>query len=209
MRLLLFGVALLGLAACSSSEPVATRATADLPNGLELRTFTERLAYLESSGDAFAVNAYGFLGKYQMGECALIDAGFYFYDATGCRQQDWIGSWTGAMGVHGPLDFLYNADAQDTAVHLFMSANWAEIHRRGLDTYVGQSVRGVRVTEAGLLAGAHLGGVGGLETFLLSDGLDDPGDANGTTVSRYISLFAEVARPAMAIASIGECGVGC
>ena len=39
--------------------------------------FFEQLGFRESSGNYKAINSIGYLGKYQMGEYALIDVGYY------------------------------------------------------------------------------------------------------------------------------------
>ena len=42
-----------------------------------LEKFFEDLGFRESGGDYKVVNNIGFLGEYQMGEMALVDAGYY------------------------------------------------------------------------------------------------------------------------------------
>ena len=182
-------------AACSSTPSVPTTVASD-PSPVELGEFGERMGILESNGNYEIVNSYGYLGKYQMGECALIDAGLYTHDSTGCRSQDWSGQWTGVYGVNSVDSYLQTAEAQDLAFHRFTSANWAEIRARGLDSYIGMNINGVVITAAGLLAGAHLGGVGGVEAFLQSYGMEDRGDANGTRISGYINMFNGIDPPA-------------
>ena len=180
-------------AACSSSpSSVPTVASTGV---VDVGEFGERMGILESNGNYTIVNSFGYLGKYQMGECALMDAGLYSGDASGCRDQDWAGSWTGIYGVHSVDSYLTTADAQDYAFHRFTSANWAEIRSRGLDRYIGMNINGTLITAAGLLAGAHLGGVGGVEAFLLSGGLEDRGDAYGSHISHYINMFNGIEVP--------------
>ena len=179
-------------AACSSSPDRASVTSSGL---VQVGEFGERMGILESDGNYTIVNGFGYLGKYQMGECALIDAGLYTRDDGGCGSQDWSGSWTGAYGVDSVDSYLTTADAQDYAFHRFTSANWAEIRRRGLDRYIGTYVNGNLITAAGLLAGAHLGGVGGIEAYLLSGGLEDRGDANGSRISTYMNLFNGIDPP--------------
>lgn len=188
-------IVLAGLAAACSSTP-DPRPTVPVATGpVELGEFGERMGILESNGDYRIVNSFGYLGKYQMGECALIDAGLYTHDATGCRSQDWSGTWTGAYGVDSVDKYLTTADAQDRAFHTFTLGNWLEIRRRGLDQYIGLNINGVMITAAGLLAGAHLGGVGGVEAFVLSMGMEDRGDAYGSRISTYINLFNGIDAP--------------
>ena len=42
-----------------------------------LQDFNEALGARESGGNYKSKNKYGYLGKYQVGEAALIDAGYY------------------------------------------------------------------------------------------------------------------------------------
>jgi hypothetical protein len=46
------------------------------------RDFLDALGERESGGDYGVVNSYGYLGKYQFGELALIDVGYYTADGT-------------------------------------------------------------------------------------------------------------------------------
>lgn len=62
-----------------------------------------------------------------------------------------------------------------------------QIARRGLDRYVGQNIGGTTVTPEGMLAVAHLGGMGGLEKFLTSGGQYNPSDSFGTSLGNYLA----------------------
>lgn len=83
-------------------------------------SFYEALSGRESGGDYTIVNSFGYLGRYQMGEKALIDAGYYKKDSTNPNvNQDFIGQWTGKDGVWSKEDFLNNHTAQNNAVRAF------------------------------------------------------------------------------------------
>lgn len=56
----------------------------------------------QGSGGYQAQNKFGYLGKYQMGEMALIDAGYAKYDG---NSKDNNISWTGKDGVNSILIF--------------------------------------------------------------------------------------------------------
>ena len=150
--------------------------------------FLTDLAARESGGNYQIQNQYGYLGKYQMGEAALIDAGYYVKDST--QKNDWSGRWTGKDGVVSAAQFLNTPVAQENAIRAYMDKQSAYIGYFGLDSYVGETVNGTVVTESGLLAGAHLMGVGGLRTYLSSGGAQNVTDGNGTPISSYISKFA-------------------
>lgn len=147
--------------------------------------FLAALAARESSNRQTKINKYGYAGLFQMGESALIDAGYYRPDGT--RANDWRGSWTGKGGVNGLQDFLDDRQAQFDAVTRYHDIEWSAIRRLGLDDkYVGKTVGGVVVTESGLLAAAHLLGVGGLAACLRGGNCSD---ANSTTAFSYMKAF--------------------
>jgi len=150
--------------------------------------FLRALGYRESSGRYNIENRYGYLGKYQMGEMALKDAGYYKGDSTP-RINDWIGEWTGKDGVWSKEDFLNNPQAQENAIREFHKKVWKYIKALGLDKYVGKTVAGIKITESGLIGGAHLVGVLNLKRFLHSNGQIIPKDGNGTPITHYIELL--------------------
>jgi hypothetical protein len=149
--------------------------------------FLNALARRESSLNPQAQNPYGYVGLFQMGEAALIDAGFYRPDGTG--RNDWRGTWTGAGGVTSLQAFKDSPAAQVAAVTAYHQRLWATIQALGLDRYVGQTVGGVQMTRSGMIAAAHLVGAGNLATFLRSGGVTVPRDGNGTPLTEYAARF--------------------
>lgn len=71
-----------------------------------------------------------------------------------------------------------------------------QIAKRGLDRFVGQNIGGTTVTPQGMLAVAHLGGIGGLDKFLNSGGQYNPSDSFGTSLSNYLATHSGQAVPA-------------
>ena len=59
------------------------------------------------------------------------------------------------------------------------------IRKAGYDRYVGQTIGGTPVSWDGMRAMAHLGGFGGLSSFIRSGGANNPADAFGTSLSAY------------------------
>ncbi len=59
------------------------------------------------------------------------------------------------------------------------------VQDRGWDTSGKLVVRGVPMTPGAMLGVAHLGGKGGLEKYIESNGAYNPSDANGTRLSDY------------------------
>lgn len=156
--------------------------------------FLEKVATKESGGRYDIANPIGYLGKYQMGEPALTDSGYYQKDGT--RKNDWAGSWTGKDGIRSKDDFLGSPAAQDNAIKDYMKVQWGYIRHYGLDKYVGQTMSdGVKITESGLLAGSHLLGIGGLKDYVTSNGKTDGKDGNGTPISSYVKKFGGYETP--------------
>ena len=85
--------------------------------------FLNDLGARESGGNYKAFNKYGYVGKYQMGEAALVDAGFYT-KASKRYNNDWSGTFTGKDGVYSIQDFLNNTQAQENAQIIFKKKQW-------------------------------------------------------------------------------------
>lgn len=64
------------------------------------------------------------------------------------------------------------------------------IDQNNLGRFEGQSINGTPVTREGMLNVAHLGGSGGLQRFLETNGAYNPSDANGTSLSDYLTMGA-------------------
>ena len=153
-----------------------------------LQDFLDALGKSESGGCYKAFNKYGYAGKYQMGEAALIDAGYYKKNTN--YNNDWSGTFNGKDGVYSIQDFLNNPAAQENAQIAFKKRQWLYLKAVGAHLYTGKIINGYTITQSGLLAGAHLKGAGGVIEYLKSDGLKNPKDAFGTSVESYIKNFA-------------------
>lgn len=143
--------------------------------------FYDELGEKESSNNYSAQNGSNYLGKYQLGEAALVDAGYVAPDGN-LYDNNYSGGWTGKDGVNSSSDFLNSPEAQELAVRELHKKYWQTIKNLGLDDYIGTTVNGVEITKSGLIAGSHLVGVGGVKTFLESNGTNVPVDGNGTPV---------------------------
>ncbi len=58
--------------------------------------------------------------------------------------------------------------------------------KRKYSKYLGRTINGIEITISGLVAGAHLKGIGGVKKFLKGK---DNADAYGTMISEYIEKF--------------------
>jgi hypothetical protein len=128
--------------------------------------FREALGFKESQGIYDRVNRFGYMGKYQFAKSTL-----------------------NMLGVYDTSNFLYDAELQENAMTAYMSKNkW--ILRREIKRYVGSHMNGVKVTESGILAAAHLAGAGNVKTYLRSGGKIGFSDAFGTSIRYYLKKFS-------------------
>lgn len=157
-----------------------------------MKTYTDFLNDLgarESGGNYKAFNKYGYLGKYQMGEAALIDAGYY-RKTSKIYNNDWTGVFTGKDDVYSVQDFLNNPIAQEKAQLSFKKCQWRYLKALGADKYINKIINGYTITSSGLLAACHLKGAGSVTKYLNSNGKINEKDAFGTSVESYLKQFA-------------------
>jgi len=154
-----------------------------------LKDFLNDLGARESGGNYKAFNKYGYAGKYQMGEAALIDAGYYTKSSK-IYNNDWRGQFVGKDGVRSMQDFLNNPNAQENAQMIFKKKQWGYLKALGAHKYSGKIINGFKVTDSGLLAAAHLKGAGSVIKYLKSDGKIIEKDGFGTSVESYMKRFA-------------------
>jgi hypothetical protein len=156
----------------------------------------------EGGGVVDIENKFGYIGKYQFGESALTDLGYYKGDsssnhtALGKFKYDWIGEWTGKNGATSKDVFLKSETIQDIAAHDWIKLLCKQMKHYDLAKYIGDTMAGFEITESGIIAAAHLKGFGnaahpGVNQFLRSGGTNDGNDANGTKVSDYMKKFAD------------------
>ena len=127
--------------------------------------FLSRLGHFESSNRYDIVNSLGYAGRYQFGRAALKDVG---------------------MGHISKKEFLANPELQDLAVRRLLKKNQKRL-RRVIKKYDGTTYRGIRITESGILAAAHLGGAGNVKKFFR--GGKNFKDAYGTSIGTYMIVF--------------------
>ena len=97
---------------------------------------------------------------------------------------------------HLGLDYDYfraNIDSftplmQEKALNDLLNENRRMLRREM--KLVGRRINGIVITESGLLAGAHLSGVGGVRKWLYQG--EDLKDMNKTKVSDYVNEFSNV-----------------
>ena len=127
--------------------------------------FKEALAFKESQGKYHKINSLGYMGKYQFGTETLRE-----------------------IGISNPQHFLKNPRLQEQAFLVLLAKNKWDLQDE-IDTFSGKTVAGVRVTESGILAAAHLGGVRSVKKFLYSQGKRKCKDQYGSSVRNYMRDF--------------------
>jgi len=143
-------------------------------NGWE--QFKHDLGMSESGCNYGIKNTLGYLGKYQFGMMRLCDAGITIKTSAG---YEWAPGYSEA-------EFLADGELQER-LFLWHVKDLARLVQLHYGEYIGKRVNGALITLSGLVAGAHLGGLGGVRLFLTGA---DATDAYGGTVSNYIKLFA-------------------
>ena len=78
---------------------------------------------------------------------------------------------------------------QEKAFVALLSKNKYELQEY-ISFYEGKVVDGVKITESGILAAAHLGGTGSVKRFLESNGKRKCKDEYGTSIKTYMRDFA-------------------
>jgi hypothetical protein len=127
--------------------------------------FKQAVGIKESQGLYKLVNRYGYMGKYQFGKTALR-----------------------ALGIYNTKNFLNNPGLQERAFKALLCKNKWEL-RKEIGRYEGQVIRGVTITESGILAAAHLAGANSVKVFLNSNGRNGYRDGFGTSLKSYIKKF--------------------
>jgi len=138
----------------------------------------------ESSDNYQIVNAYGYMGAYQFGMARLCDLG---YTERKAGTTGYVNSAFQWKAGHSREYFLSNSELQDRVFKEHTIDLIKQIDSRFTE-YIGKAFNGVEITLSGLIAGAHLGGIGGVSNYL--KGLTDAQDQLGTSISNYIKLFA-------------------
>jgi Transglycosylase SLT domain len=148
---------------------LATLNFAPKKNEKDLDKFLTDMAQIESEGKPHVVNRFGYMGLYQFHPATIRSLGFKI-----SRKK-----------------FLNDPELQDTVMVAYLRANRQELARY-IDRYEGKKIRGVTITESGILAGAHLVGSAGVMAFFNPTKFKyRTVDGNGTSVQFYMKKFAD------------------
>lgn len=130
------------------------------------KAFLTAVGKRESGGRYNVINTYGYMGKYQFGRKTL--------DGLGYKKV------TNEEFINSPL-------LQEEAMNSLLKHNQRKL-RKQISKYCGTTVKGVYITESGILAAAHLAGQGNVKRFFRK-GYEFK-DGYGTTMTSYMSQFS-------------------
>ena len=173
---LIFG-ALLGVALCPplDKDHIRLRVTSFYERMLyekELDLFSEHLGWKESRNNWKVINSINCMGQFQFHPMTLKRLGYEHITPSAFRQDANI----------------FPQELQKECLKLLIEINTRDLKR--YQKYFDTTIKGIHITKAGLLAGMHLGGLGSVKAFLLSNGAVDKQDAYGTKISDYIKEFS-------------------
>jgi hypothetical protein len=134
-------------------------------SGKSFTGFKEAIAFKESQGQFKLINSLGYMGKFQFGVAALR-----------------------AIGIKNTVHFLNSPPLQEAAFVVLLSKNKWEL-RDEIQKYEGTTINGIRITESGILAAAHLGGAGSVKKFFKSNGRRTIKDNFGTSLKSFLKNF--------------------
>ena len=127
--------------------------------------YKEAIGFKESQGKYKKINSLGYLGKYQFGIETLK-----------------------TIGIHDSNAFLNSPKMQEKAFIALLSKNKWEL-RNVIEKYEGTVLNGTHITESGILAAAHLAGVGSVKKYFRYEGKRYFKDAYGTSLRSYLKRF--------------------
>ena len=127
--------------------------------------FLTAIGHRESSNRYDVVNKWGYMGKYQFGRKTLRNLG---YDIS-------------------KKEFLNSPHIQEQAMLDLLEHN-RRILIVYINTYSGTIIDGVKITESGILAAAHLGGPGNVKRYFKKG--KQFKDGNGTKLTSYLTKFS-------------------
>jgi len=137
------------------------------------KEFLLALGYRESGNNPKIYNNKGYIGMYQFGKAALITTGYNHVTFEKFKENPSI----------------FSKEDQLDAMIKFTRINYRTL-KKYIDKYEGTVIDGIIITKSGILAGAHIGGAGGVIKYLKSNGDKNPSDIYGTSIEDYMKQFS-------------------
>ena len=146
------------------------------------REFAYLLGQRESNNDYEAKNSFGYLGAYQFGMARLCDLGLTEKVKDGMSNDCF--KWKDGMSEDM---FLNSPEVQDQLFFRHCTDLAGTINKE-FGNEIGKQKYGVLITLSGLIAGAHLLGLGGVRNFINKGEVGK--DGYNTSIKDYIQSFA-------------------
>ena len=144
-----------------------------LSNPTPVEQFMDKIAEIETPGGGYqTVNKYGMLGRYQFSPQTVKVLGFNVSRS----------------------EFLRNKEMQDSVMVAYMRANEQTLSSV-IRQYEGKIIKGIKITRASILAGAHFAGSNGVIAFLNNNSHTGTVDGLGTSLRTYMSRFSDFHLP--------------
>jgi len=140
-------------------------------NHFEFSRFIMDLGYRESNNNWLSVNLIGCFGEWQFAESTLRFLGLNDITLKKFRSDPNI----------------FPREKQLEALQELIKINISYLRR--YEHFIGDTINGVVVTKAGMIAASHLGGAATLMKFLDSNGEINKEDVLGTSIQDYMERF--------------------
>jgi hypothetical protein len=147
----------------------------------EFNRFVAHLGFKESSEIWTKVNVNGCIGRFQFSPATLKALGYGYITPQGFKKNPAIFSPDLQLKV---LQQLIKANVEQLTLYITYAGRTINFM-----AYVGKTINGILITRAGIIAGAHLGGVGGIAQYLSSAGKVNRHDLFNTTIEEYVKEF--------------------
>lgn len=138
----------------------------------EFELLIEKLGIRESGSRWWITNTIGCIGKWQFSQGTLAMLGYKNITAKKFKND---------------LAIFPEELQKKVLVTLF---KFNEVLLKDYMYYVGMTIDGILITKSGMLAAAHLGGAGSVQTYLVSNGGKNNHDINNTSIKNYLSEFS-------------------
>ena len=137
----------------------------------EFTRFINDLGYKESGNNWLSVNLIGCFGEWQFEESTLRYLGYKKITLKKFKANPHI----------FPRELQLKALKNLIKVNLVYLAHY--------EHFIGDSIKGIVITKAGMIAASHLGGAGSLQKFLKTSGRVNRKDVLGTSIYDYLKKF--------------------
>jgi len=147
------------------------------------QAFAEAIRQAESSNRYDIKNRFGYLGAYQFGKARLLDLGISIND---------FGKYLHPVAYKkakkmSEEEFLKNKELQDEVFREHCK-QLARVIKKRFSYLLNKKHRNIKLTLSGMIAGAHLVGLGGLIKWINGKEVKD---GNGVSVEVYLKKFQD------------------